>query len=96
MKISKGALVIIIVVAILFSFISFSIDNILCREVDETTRVGLSKVIQQQGDAIKQLIPKVLQSQKELEVVKKDLDLTKRKLDIVSKKLDALAVKSGL
>ena len=96
MKISKGALVVIVLVAIVFSFISFSIDNILCREVDETTRVGLSRVIQQQGDAIKQLIPKVLQGQRDLEAVKQDLELTKRKLDTVSKRLDALVAKSGL
>jgi peptidoglycan hydrolase CwlO-like protein len=90
MKISKSVLVVIILVAILFSFISFSIDNILCKNVDEATRVGLSKVIQQQGTAIKQLIAKVLQGQEKLEALRKDLDITKQKLDIVTKRLDAL------
>ncbi|MDD2927719.1 MAG: hypothetical protein PHE30_02585 [Candidatus Omnitrophica bacterium] len=90
MKISKSVLVVIILVAILFSFISFSIDNILCKNVDEATRAGLSRVIQQQGAAIKQLIAKVLQGQEKLEALRKDLDITKEKLDIVTKRLDAL------
>ena len=92
MKISKSVLVVIILVAILFSFISFSIDNILCKNVDEVTRTGLSRVIQQQGAAIKQLIAKVLQGQEKLEALRKDLDITKQKLDTVTKRLDALTV----
>ncbi|MFA4989198.1 MAG: hypothetical protein WC576_00275 [Candidatus Omnitrophota bacterium] len=92
MKISKSVLVVIILVAILFSFISFSIDNILCKNVDEVTRTGLSRVIQQQGAAIKQLIAKVLQGQEKLEALRKDLDITKQKLDNVTMRLDALTV----
>ena len=92
-KISKTLLVIIILITVIFAFFAFSINNIICQKVDDTTRNGLSKVIQQQGDAIKQLIPKVLQAQKELTELKGALMETNNKLGNISKKVEALEAK---
>jgi peptidoglycan hydrolase CwlO-like protein len=92
-KISKTLLVIIIVVTVIFAFFAFSINNIVCQKVDDTTRNGLSKVIQQQGDAIKQIIPKILQAQKELVELRGSLGETNDRLADVSKKVEALEAK---
>ncbi|MDD2679233.1 MAG: hypothetical protein PHO03_00320 [Candidatus Omnitrophica bacterium] len=93
LKISKTLLVIIIVVTVIFAFFAFSINNIVCQKVDDTTRIGLTKVIQQQGDAIKQLIPKVLQAQKDLVELRDDLNATKDNLANLTKKVEVLGAK---
>jgi len=92
-KISKTLLVIIILITVIFAFFAFSINNIVCQKVDDTTRDGLGKVIQQQGDAIKQLIPKVLQAQKELIDLRGSLGETNDKLANIGKKVEALEAK---
>ena len=92
-KISKALLLVVISVVILFLFVSFAVDNILCRNAGETTRIGMDDIIQKQDISIKKLIAKVLQGEQDLAGVKNDLNLTKKKLDSVSKQLDTLTAK---